>query len=291
MIRRLVSRAHLRKLAAATLAVATACTAQRSELPPVASPPTDQHRPGEFVWFDLLVDDPDAARAFYGPLFGWTFEPLDDGSFDTIVNQGRPIGGLIRHTPHDDRTPDDVWLPSLSVADVDRSVANARAAGADILRKPRDLGERGRVAVLRDPGGAPFAVMRSAAGDPKAVAPSLGDFLWVQLWVRDHEVALPFYDRVAGWKVGEVVSHDGVEEGVFERDGVHVAGVIELPWKHVRANWLPYVRVADVAATIAAAKKSGGRVLVRGDHLAILQDPQGAAIGVGLASADVEKDR
>jgi len=282
MTRRIHLWRGLRDLALCALLATGSCSAQRSELPPLASPPTGEHRVGEIVWFDLLVDDPEAAEKFYGALFGWTFEPARDGEYRTIVHRGRPIGGIIHHVPENDSEPDDIWLPSLSVGNVDQVASQATTAGGTVLLPAKNVGKRGRVAILRDPEGATFVIMRSAGGDPSDTPVQAGDFLWSQLWVRDHQPSMKFYDEIAGWKVHEVVDHDGVEEGVFESNGYPVAGLIELPWNKVRPNWLPYVRVDDVDAAVNETTKQGGRVLVRGEHLAILQDPGGAAIGVGL---------
>ncbi len=30
------------------------------------------NKQGDFVWFELITPDPDAAERFYKPLFGWT---------------------------------------------------------------------------------------------------------------------------------------------------------------------------------------------------------------------------
>ncbi len=278
-------------IAACALVVATGCAAQRTGLPALASPATEKHRVGEFVWFDLLVDDPVRVKQFYGSLFGWTFEPLDTGGYDTVIHRGRPIGGIIQHMPEEDKSPDDIWLPSISVADVDAAAKQARAGGGEVLREPRRLGERGRVAVLRDPEGATFVVMRSPSGDPHDTARGTGDFLWVQLWTRDHEIPVQFYDDVAGWEMGEVLHHGEIEEGFFQASGTEVASVIELPWPDVKPNWLPYVGVDDVSATIAHAKQLGGRLLVQGKHHAILADSTGAAIGIGPLSTVEGSDR
>lgn len=273
------------------LLIVAGCAAQQRGLPSLASPATETHRHGEFVWFDLLVDDPDEAQKFYGPMFGWTFDPLDDGDYDTIRLGGRPIGGLIQHKPENDSVPDDIWLPSLSVARVEDATKRAQQDGGNVIMPPRDVGDRGRVSILRDPEGAVFAVMHAAEGDPHRTRAVAGDFVWVQLWSRDHEVPVDFYDDVAGWNVGEVLKHDDIEEGFFEREGLEVASVIELPWKKVSPHWLPYVGVDDVGAAVDKATKLGGRVLVRGKHVAIVQDSQGAAIGLAPLAAKDGSDR
>ena len=43
--------------------------AVRAELPPIADPPTGEHRHGKFVWIDLVTADIAGARRFYGG--GW----------------------------------------------------------------------------------------------------------------------------------------------------------------------------------------------------------------------------
>ena len=61
--------------------------------------------------------------------------------------------------------------------------------------------------------------------------------------------------------------------------------MIELPWPSVHPNWLVYVRIAELNTTVDKARALGGRVLVRGERVAILQDPQGGAFAVALNAA------
>ena len=58
------------------------------------------------------------------------------------------------------------WLSYMSAADVDAAVTKAKAAGANVLAGPVDVGTLGRAAVLADPQGAPFGLVRLSAGDP-----------------------------------------------------------------------------------------------------------------------------
>ena len=82
---------------AAALIVA-ACASASISLPPITSKPSGLERFGVFVWHDLLTTDPDAAKRFYGGLFGWTFTDFDvgrDGSYTVIYNGETPIGGIV----------------------------------------------------------------------------------------------------------------------------------------------------------------------------------------------------
>ncbi|MGI9590531.1 MAG: hypothetical protein ACR2P8_04115, partial [Myxococcota bacterium] len=48
----------------------------------------------------------------------------------------------------------------------------------------------------------------------------------------------------------------------------------------IDSNWLPYVRVADVAGTVRQARSQGAAVLLERPDVAVLVDPTGAAVGV-----------
>ena len=64
----------------------------------------DKH--GDFVWYELMTPDPDAAQKFYGGLIGWKFE---EGA--------NPVAHLLRQMPllvalqrfHQHRTVDPSW--------------------------------------------------------------------------------------------------------------------------------------------------------------------------------------
>jgi predicted enzyme related to lactoylglutathione lyase len=66
------------------------------------------------------------------------------------------------------------------------------------------------------------------------------------------------------------------------------AGLFQLPDSvtGVRPNWLPYVRIADPAASADKAKSLGGKVILqpsperRKGTLAIVTDPGGAAMAL-----------
>ena len=56
---------------------------------------------GTFYWNELMTNDLDRAKAFYGAALGWTFEamPMPEGSTYWVAKQGdRPVGGLMDMT-------------------------------------------------------------------------------------------------------------------------------------------------------------------------------------------------
>ena len=79
------------------LGAAPATFAQTAVWPPITDAPAAVRTPGRFVWADLVTNDVGTAAAFYGKVFGWTFEtygPKDDRKTYTQVSaDGVPIGG------------------------------------------------------------------------------------------------------------------------------------------------------------------------------------------------------
>lgn len=57
------------------------------------------------------------------------------------------------------------WHPYFEVADCDAVYAKAVAAGGTVLIPPDDAGGFGRLAMLTDPAGALFAIIKSAVAE------------------------------------------------------------------------------------------------------------------------------
>ncbi len=115
---------------------------------------------GHAIWFELHTTAYDAAREFYGGVFGWEFETVGDGDefrYCTAMRDGAAFLGLYdaATNPGD---PAPSWLVYLGVSDVDAAVATAAASGGEVTRVAEDT-PYGRMATLRDPTGATVVVM------------------------------------------------------------------------------------------------------------------------------------
>jgi predicted enzyme related to lactoylglutathione lyase len=113
------------------------------------------------VWNELNTRDPDAAKAFYGSVFGWEFEErqFQTGPYISIKNGDGSAGGVLDMRG---RVPDEVpshWLAYFAVDDADETVEKAREGGGEVPFGPEDMPEVGRIAVLKDAWGAIFAVI------------------------------------------------------------------------------------------------------------------------------------
>jgi len=88
---------------------------------------------GAVVWNELNTRDPEAAKSFYGAVFGWGFEAreFETGTYNTIKVGEDNVGGMIDITG---RAPDEVpahWLVYFAVEDTDASVEDIRASFGD----------------------------------------------------------------------------------------------------------------------------------------------------------------
>jgi len=114
--------------------------------------------PGALSWNELHAPDLDAAESFYGELFGWKTErfPSDEMDYRIIKTaDGHTNGGMSGMLPPG--TPPH-WLVYFGAEDIDRAVARIGELGGGTLMEPMDLAEGLRIAVVRDPQGAVFAL-------------------------------------------------------------------------------------------------------------------------------------
>jgi predicted enzyme related to lactoylglutathione lyase len=119
------------------------------------------NEPGSFVWSELNTRDVPSAKAFYTEVFGWNANDMDMGGMSyTEWRLGeKPVAGM-QAMP--DMVPAEVpahWLVYFAVDDTDATVSRAATAGAATLLPPMDI-PPGRFAVLSDPDGAAFAVIK-----------------------------------------------------------------------------------------------------------------------------------
>lgn len=112
---------------------------------------------GEFNWNELQTRDAQKAIDFYGDSIGWTFEAEEmpsGGTYWICMASGKPVGGILTLNESDGERNPDRWVTYVHVDDLDEQVARVRDRGGEVLRAPWDVPGVGRVAMIRDPGGA-----------------------------------------------------------------------------------------------------------------------------------------
>jgi uncharacterized protein len=123
----------------------------------------------------------------------------------------------------------------------------------------------------------------------KAGTKPLGGIGWVDLTVTDAEEVRDFYRDVAGWTASEVSMGTYDDFCMSEPGtGTPAAGVCHARGENadVPPQWIVYVRVFDLDASLARCAERGGRVVAgprsfgEGRHYAVIQDPAGAVSAI-----------
>ena len=170
-------------------------------------------------------------------------------NFAVIRNDGKLIAGFLQVEPAENRVRDALWMPSVSVADVDAAVELVQANGGTILNGPVDMDKRGRAVLISDPQRADLLLLNAKGGDPVDAEAAIGDWLWDEIWTDDPEVIKAFYAAVLGYD--QMVSGDNYD--VFMYQGKWRAGMRHLQDKNEHMLWVPVTGIrTTVTATMIA---------------------------------------
>jgi uncharacterized protein len=255
---------------------------------------TDENR-GRIVWHELMTKDTNAAKKFYTEVVGWGTQQFDGGMDYTMWTAGEnPVGGVMDTPPEAAAMgAPPSWTMYVAVPDTDATVAQATKLGGSVIAPPTDIPGVGRFAVLRDPQGAVFAVIKGEGPDRPETDPQRLEFSWHELMTTDYKAADKFYSELFGW-----TKKDEFDMGpmgiyhMFGRDRFTYGGMMNKPADMpAPPHWVNYVHVESADAAAERATKAGGTVMLGpmevpgGDRIAVLMDPQGATFAVHSKAA------
>jgi uncharacterized protein len=123
--------------------------------------------PGSFCWNELMTTDTAKDKQFYTSVLGWTADTQNFGDFEyTMFKNGeRGAGGMLQITPEMGQVPSN-WLVYFAVDDCDAKVQKATELGAKLCKPADDIPGVGRFAILTDPQGAAFAIIKLDSPQP-----------------------------------------------------------------------------------------------------------------------------
>lgn len=117
------------------------------------------NEPGALNWNELRTGDVEAASAFYRAAFGIEAVPMKGVSdYYELKVGGRAVGGMTTLGDVPAGTPSN-WLSYFAADDVDSVVDALVKAGGNVIQPPFDS-LPGRIAVVQDPQGAVFALIK-----------------------------------------------------------------------------------------------------------------------------------
>lgn len=124
-----------------------------------------RNEPGAPTWYELVTSDVAAASTFYSAVFGWSAEdhgPVGGtGGYTEFKLGEKAIGGMMAKPPMMPAEVPSHWAIYFAVEDADATAARATELGGKVIMGPTDIAP-GRFAVLADPTGATFNILKSA---------------------------------------------------------------------------------------------------------------------------------
>jgi predicted enzyme related to lactoylglutathione lyase len=123
------------------------------------------NEPNALTWAELNARGIERAIPFYESVFGWTHTttPMEGGfpPYTTFEADGQPVaGGMEMNAAIPGEVP-SYWMPYFGVDDVDATFRRALEAGGREMVPPQEY-PGGRFAIVSDPHGAAFGLMRTA---------------------------------------------------------------------------------------------------------------------------------
>lgn len=250
-------------------------------------------------WIDTEQPDPEAAKAFYGGLFGWSFGDVspEGAPFYSIASlDGRDLAGL------SGASSAASWNTYIAVDDADATASRVTEGGGTVHAGPFDTGPAGRMAICADPGGAQFRLWQARARPGAQVVNEPGSWNFSDLH-SDEPDPTPFYRMVFGWEVQDMgfatllrVPGYGdhleatVDPGIRRRQQAvaappgfedAIAWVAALEPGHA-PHWHVTIAVGDRDTAAQRARALGAEVVDQQDspwtRTALIRDPQGAVL-------------
>lgn len=216
---------------------------------------------GSIVHVELYSEDVDATRAFYGDVFGWTFEDVDGMDYTMFRAPSPPHGGLLAREDGDYRPPPT--LVYLNADDLDGTRGAIEDAGGDLTVAEVEVAAEGAFAVFEAPGGVVQAAWEDRSGGEPTEGgrltdePALGSLVHVELYSGDPGATRSFYEAVFGW------TFEDVGDGAYTiaRPPTPPNGGLLPAGDQMPPGTLTYLLVEDVAGTCESVAAAGGDVV------------------------------
>lgn len=245
--------------------------------------PHRDHAPaGAPCWVDIFTNDPDATRAFYGELFGWTSEVNEDfGGYINFAKDGVLVAGGMKNTGE---SPVDLWSVYLAAADAEATVNAASKHGGEVELPAMAVGDLGKMAFVHDPGAGRIGIWEAGSHPGFGVYDEPGTPGWFELHTRDYDATVAFYRDVFQWDAHTMSDAPEFRYTTLGEGDAALAGIMDATNFGPPAEtpgWSVYFRVADTDAALAQTVALGGKVVLPAEdtpygRLAVATDGTGA---------------
>ncbi|QSQ28558.1 VOC family protein [Pyxidicoccus parkwayensis] len=119
------------------------------------------NEPGSMTWHEVNTRDGARARDFYAAVFGLEPKKMEGMEYWTLHKGPDVVAGVYQTNGKEGTSAPAHWMSYFAVADTDATVKKATELGGKVLAPPMDT-PYGRMAVVADPAGATFSVIKLA---------------------------------------------------------------------------------------------------------------------------------
>jgi uncharacterized protein len=245
--------------------------------------------PGTFSWTDLTTTDQEAAKQFYGSLFGWEADdqPVGDGAvYSMMKRDGENVAAISPQPPQQrEAGVPPIWNSYITVDGADAALGRASELGAQIHAPAFDVFDVGRMGIVQDPQGAFFLVWEPKGHIGASLVNAPGALSWNELHAPDLDASAAFYGELFGWSFDEFPG-DEPYRVIKNSDGHSNGGITTGLPPGTPPHWLVYFGAEDADASVARVGELGGSTLLApmdlgpGLRIAVVQDPQGAVFAL-----------
>lgn len=245
---------------------------------------------GTPIWYELMTTDADGAQKFYADVVGWSIAPSgieSTGDYRILTApDGQGVAGMMTLPEGAPMKPG--WLCYIGVADVDGTAGKIKALGGSVLMGPQDIPGVGRFAMVTDPQGMVFYIMRGDNSQESQAfhVTAAGHCGWNELVTSDHKAAFAFYGELFDWESNETMPMGEMGDYCFiDHAGQRIGAMMTAGagWT-TRATY--YFNVLSIEAAVPKIAGGGGTVTMGphevpgGMHIVMAIDPQGAAFAL-----------
>jgi uncharacterized protein len=236
---------------------------------------------GTPCWIDYGASDVDAAKDFYGRLFGWEFTGghPEHGGYLLATRNGEHAAGL---SPLMDPGDSPAWTTYFAADDARATADRIREAGGTVVVEPMDVAPLGTMLIALDPQGNPFGLWQAGENTGVRVYNEPGALVWNEAAVDDPASAREFYSAVFGFIFDEVPGAEGYTTFATGGNPLGELGGLQ---PGSPKGWTVCFAVESVDETVARVEAGGGKVTMAPKdteygRFAVVEDPWGAPFSV-----------
>ena len=180
------------------------------------------------------------------------------------------------------------WVGYIGVDDVDATAGEITRLGGTVTMAPMDLPGVGRIALVSDPQGLSFYIMRGSSGEDSTAFHNTahGHCGWNELVTTDVPAAFAFFGALFDWETSEAMPMGELGEYSFiDHHGTRIGAAMPSGGTFP-TRWTYYFNVPSIEAAKDRLERAGGTVtqgpheVPGGMHVIMATDPQGTAFAL-----------